>query len=442
MRELRLGCTAAEGHTVVDSTVLHALQWAVNDRNPSVPLLPRLRSLTFVEGGPHFGWTLSSFLAQSIVSLYLSIELENDRDQDRVGIMCILESLPIRCPSLRHLALIHHSHTPPASFIASFEISIPKMISLQSLDLSYFHIDRKQFLNLINLPQLHVLVLNIDMLDNIPYGTPGLPCIHKLELHGHTFQVKHLCIIDCIKTMHLNFNSLCITTQESMSSDIVGDLLASLRPMGNMKHILLLWSGGPQPASTTLSDSHDHIRPDTLSPLLGFPLLDTFRTNISASFEDIDDVFIGQIAAACPVLRIFDLATQGLNHTTKVTLHGLIQLCSSCYKLESLGLYFNIDGIHDLDLGSLPHISSTTNLAVGYTSIVRKDDVKPLADFICTLFPKLRRITFKVDMSVDYDPLHDASTEPHGHWKSVIDILRGCLDDYAGMSIVLQVNLQ
>lgn len=420
MRELRLEFVETEGRVLVDPSVVEAIHWALNVKDSSLQFLPKLRTLSFEERAAQNASTLFQLLSRSIRSLQITFELTNFLDVYKLGMRSVLESLPFKCPSLCHLSLCYHRDITPDALIKSFDISIPSIKSLTCLRLSNFQIRPQQFITLTNLPELYVVEFSIDSLKCIPPGTL-LHSVRECRLWGQALHSEHLCIIDSITTRQLV--SISIDTKESMSSEIVQDVLTRLRST-NLRRISLLWSG-PQYASATLSSSVDHIRPDMLLPLLGFHLLEIFEINISASFEYIDDDFIGQIATSCSNLETFDLATKGLNHKTKVTLKGLVDLCRLCRNLKTLGLYFDIEGIENWSVASPPQNTSITHLAVGFTMIPQTSHIQMLADFIIALLPKLKHVSFGVDVWGDYSGIDDFRNEPYLRWNDVIDIIRG-----------------
>lgn len=171
MRKLQLGysiniCDGSE--TVVDPEVIRVIERAFRNKNRTLSLLPRLRTIVFIERGQRSGWLLSSFLSPSITSIHLTIQHANIADQARLGMRTAMESIASRCPSLRDLTLDYNSHERPQIFLSSFGRIISAIQGVNSVDISGFLIHTDLFAEMTSLRNLQDLSFNVDYLSEIP----------------------------------------------------------------------------------------------------------------------------------------------------------------------------------------------------------------------------------------------------------------------------------
>lgn len=228
--------------------------------------------------------------------------------------------------------------------------------------------------------------------------------------------------------------------EECMSPSTIYNTLVQLLPLRfNLTCIEFLWTVDPELDNGFLWYNDEYIDQNTVGPLLEFRNLETFRTNIFASFERIDDHFIKRIASSCPNLKIFDLTATALKPKSKVTLQGLISLATLCGRLEFIGMYFSTKGVKDLSLETIPGNISTTHVGVGNSPISTRD-VRGLAELMKILFPKLEEIIYEDNMYEDNSSDEDEESvlddgqvmtggvSPNanfGRWMLVMDLIKG-----------------
>jgi hypothetical protein len=156
------------------------------------------------------------------------------------------------------------------------------------------------------------------------------------------------------------------------------------------------------------------ITASTLAPLLCFANIEIFRLNVDASFRDLDDVFIQQLATSCPKLLCLDLGSQSyIWSPTKVTLAGLVTLAKHCKYIQEVALFFDCSDIqwwYEQNIESNPR---TTCISVG-CSKVDIHDIVITAKFLSKIFPSLKYIRHQKQLDVDVDD------QTHDHWNSVL----------------------
>lgn len=398
MRKLQLGYSTKtfDGPgTLVDPEVIRVIERAFRDNNRTLSLLPRLRTIIFIERGQQSGWLLSSFLSPSITSIHLTIQQTNNADQARLGMRTAMESIASRCPSLRDLTLDYNSHERPQIFLSSFGRIISAIQGVNSVDISGFLIHTDLFAEMTSLRNLQDLSFSIDHLSEIPPNT-HFPSITRCTIRGQRSRHKLPFVIKAISTSFLT--SISMAFEECLLPITIYNTLVQLLPLrSNMTCIEFFWARDPELDSGFSSFNDEYIDQNTIGPLLEFRNLETFRTNIFASFKRIDDHFIKQIASSCPNLKIFDLGTAALTPKSKVTFQGLVSLATSCGRLEFIGMYFSTKGVGDFSLETIPGNISTTHLGVGNSPISTRD-VRRLAELMKILFPKLEGIIYEDNM--------------------------------------------
>ncbi|KAJ7090871.1 hypothetical protein B0H15DRAFT_248038 [Mycena belliarum] len=132
---------------------------------------------------------------------------------------------------------------------------------------------------------------------------------------------------------------------------------------------------------------------ESVQSLLSFPNL-VEVVIVAGHGIELDDVFLKQLASACPRLRKIDLSPgcQSARYMPQITLRGLIPLAQHCPDLNSLTIVLN--GL-DVD----PHMVDKPGGGIVNTSLVHLDVVEsPLlspgavASFLSAIFPNLERI--------------------------------------------------
>jgi hypothetical protein len=400
---------------MVHPTAFRSIEWSLKDSNRT--LLPKLQTIIFVENGEHSGWILSPFISPSITSINLKLQQTNKTDEDRLGIKTAMQSIASRCPSLRDLVLTYNQREPPVMLIPSFERIVSSIQGITSIDISAFHVFTKTFIQLTSLPNLQTLAFNVDHLSNIPHGARFLH-MRSCTLQGQYFHGKLPSIIDAISNHHLV--SLYINFEKCLSPEDIRNVLLQLLPLQlTLTDIQFYWNWDPNHDWDFSSFNGNYIDQNTLAPLLEFQKLEKFQTNIFASFDRIDDHFIGRLASSCQNMKIFDLGTRSVKPRTQISLEGLVSLARSCKGLVEIGMYFSTRGIQDFCLDILQENRTTAVLAVANSIIRTNTDIQPLANFLKILFPNLEDIVYEQDIYEEDDREDDDDGESDGDDEGV-----------------------